>query len=42
METFKKATTKSEELLHNHRLNIEDVSLIFSSPRIRSSKIQNF
>jgi hypothetical protein len=38
METFKKSNAKTNEILQNHRLNLEDVCLIFSSPRIRSSK----
>lgn len=38
MEVFKKASPKSDDILHNHRLNLEDVCLIFSAPRIRSSR----
>ena len=38
METFKKPNGKTDEILHNHRLNLEDVCLIFSAPRIRSSE----
>ncbi|CAF2485809.1 unnamed protein product [Rotaria sp. Silwood2] len=36
MEVFKKANVKTEDMLQHHRLNLEDVSLIFSSPRVRS------
>jgi hypothetical protein len=35
---FKKPSGKTTDILKNHRLNLEDVCLIFSAPRIRSSK----
>lgn len=38
MGMFKKTTDKGAEILQNHRLNLEDVCLIFSSSRIRSSE----
>lgn len=40
METFKKPNGKTDEILQNHRLNLEDICLIFSAPRIRSSKLK--
>ena len=38
MGIFKKINPKTSEILQAHRLNLEDVCLIFSSPIIRSSK----
>jgi len=38
MGIFKKINAKTSEILQAHRLNLEDVCLIFSSPTIRSSK----
>jgi len=39
METFKKSNGKTEDILKTHRLNLEDICLIFSLPRILSSKL---
>ncbi|CAF0849772.1 unnamed protein product [Rotaria sordida] len=36
MNIFKKPNDKTEDILQHHRLNLEDVCLIFSSPRVRS------
>ncbi|CAF2524841.1 unnamed protein product [Rotaria sp. Silwood2] len=36
MNTFTKLNSKTTDILHSHRLNLEDVCLIFSSPNIRS------
>jgi hypothetical protein len=38
MDTFKQKSAKTDDILQNHRLNLEDVCLIFSSARIRSRK----
>jgi hypothetical protein len=37
MGIFKKINIKTREILQAHRLNLEDVCLIFSSPTIQSS-----
>ncbi|CAF1088781.1 unnamed protein product [Rotaria sp. Silwood1] len=36
MEIFKKPNIKNEDILQHHRLNLEDICFIFSSPRVRS------
>ena len=38
MGVFKKFTRKTSEILRTHRLNLEEVCLIFAAPIIRSSK----
>lgn len=38
MEIFKKNTDRTEDIVQNHRSNLEDVSLIFASPLARSGK----
>ncbi|CAF3728380.1 unnamed protein product [Rotaria socialis] len=36
MDTFKKPSAKAADVVENHRSNVEDISLIFASPLIRS------
>lgn len=38
MGVFKKHTRKTNEILRAHRLNLEEVCLIFSAPIIRSGR----
>lgn len=38
MGIFKKLTPQTTDILKSHRLNLENVCLIFSAPNIRSSK----